>query len=134
MKRLVLMSLLLLLAVGLLSAQDGNTLKFKMTESFVVDNTTLPAGSYTIRRMSDEGTLEITAASGQPSELIDADPLDSPAGKANLSFSKYGGKLVLKQIDFPDQMSFWIPMSTAEKHHKKAAGGKSTKTSVTPTK
>jgi len=134
MKKVFLLGLLMLLAVCIASAQDGNTLRFKMTGPFVVDNTTLPAGSYSIRRMSDEGELELSAASGQPQVLIDADPLETPAGKANVSFAKYGDKMVLKQIDFPDQMSFWIPMSTAEKHHRKTSGGKSTKTSVAVTK
>jgi hypothetical protein len=133
MRKVFLLSFLLMLIVSVVSAQDGNTMKFKASEPFVVDNTTLPAGSYSIHRMSDDGTLELAAAAGQPQVLIEADPLETPAGKANLTFSKYGNKLVLKQIDFPDQMSFWVPMSTTEKHHRKA-GGKPTKTTVTPTK
>jgi hypothetical protein len=133
MRKLFLLSLLLMLAVCIVSAQDGNTIRFKTTGPFVVDNTTLPAGSYSIRRMSDDGELELSAAAGQPQVVIEADPLETPAGKANVSFSKYGDKLVLKQIDFPDQMSYWIPMSSLEHKHRKASG-KPTKTSVPATK
>lgn len=133
MRRILLLSFLLLLVASFVPAQDGNILKFKTTTPFVVDNTTLPAGSYTIRRMSDEGELELSAAAGAPQVIVEADPMETSSGKANIQFAKYGDKLILKQIDFPDQNSFWVPMSATEKHHRKASG-KPTKTSITPTK
>jgi hypothetical protein len=129
MKYAFLAGLLLILCAVMVSAQNSS-LDFKMTTSFNVENTKLPAGSYTIR-VIDEGALELSNASGAPSILINPDPLDSPSGQANLKFAKYNDRLYLKQIDFPGGMSYWIPMTADEKTTRKKSG-KPTQTAVKP--
>ena len=133
MRRVLLLGFLLALAAFVVAAQDANSLDFKMTTPFIVENTRLPAGAYKIRILRDAGILELTADKGEPSVLIDPEPLDTPAGQTNLFFAKYGNKMFLTQIDFPGGVGSKIPMSWEEKSTRKTAG-KPMKTAVKPSK
>ena len=97
---------LVTLTVGITAgrAQITTQLNFKVTQSFVVGNTTLPAGSYIVRPVSgtDQSVIEITTASGKPSVMADVELVSPPAGQtgSQLIFNKYKSVLALSQI-FP---------------------------------
>jgi hypothetical protein len=100
-----------LIALGLLtidvsmgSAQITSQLAFKMSQPVVVGNTTLPAGSYTIRPISgtDQAVIEIASTNGKPAVIAEVE-LIQPDGAQNgthLVFNRYKNVLALSQI-FP---------------------------------
>ena len=75
---------LVALTVGVTAgrAQITTQLNFKVSQSFVVGNTTLAAGSYIIRPVSgtDQTVVEITTASGKPSVMAEVELVSPPAG------------------------------------------------------
>ena len=83
-------------------AQIMNQLDFKMTQPFTVGNTTLPAGGYVIRPVqgTDQMVLEISAASGKPSVMVEVNSAqpDADQGGTELIFNKYNNLLVLSQV------------------------------------
>jgi hypothetical protein len=85
-------------------AQIVTELDFKMTQSFTVGNTTLPAGSYTIRPVhgTDQSVIEISAVGGKPSVMVEAELTQTTGTEAGsqLIFNKYNKVLALSQI-FP---------------------------------
>jgi hypothetical protein len=94
----------LVIGVSAVRAQIVNRVDFKMTQPFTVENTTLPAGRYTIRVVqgSDQGVLEISAPSGQPSVIVavsSASP-DSTNSGAQLFFHRYKNVMALSEV-FP---------------------------------
>jgi hypothetical protein len=124
---------LILMSMGIISAQDFN-LKFTSKTPFSVGNGSLPAGTYQIRPIDEENTtFECAAASGSPSVLFEADALDTTPTKTEVTFRKYGDKLVLKNISIAGEQGYWIPISLHEKHHIKGRV-KPTKVSTPATK
>jgi hypothetical protein len=124
---------LILMSMGIISAQDFN-LKFTSKTPFSVGNGSLPAGTYQIRPIDEENTtFECAAASGSPSVLFEADALDTTPTKTEVTFRKYGDKLVLKNMSIAGEQVYWIPISLHEKHHKKGRV-KPTKVSIPATK
>jgi hypothetical protein len=101
---------LILFALGMMTigvsaghAQIANQLGFKASQPFTVGNTTLAAGSYTIRQAEFDSTvLEIASTSGRPAVLVDtvSTQPESPQGPSHLVFNKYKNVLALSQI-FP---------------------------------
>jgi hypothetical protein len=97
---------LVLLTVGVRAgnAQITTQMDFKMSQSFVVGNTTLPAGSYIIRPVpgSDQGVIEITNTAGKPAVMADVELVNPDAAQtgAQLVFNRYKKILALSQI-FP---------------------------------
>ena len=85
-------------------AQIVTELDFKMTQSFTVGNTTLPAGSYMIRPVhgTDQSVIEISAVGGKPSVMVEAELTQTTGTEAGsqLIFNKYNKVLALSQI-FP---------------------------------
>ncbi len=85
-------------------AQIMNQLDFKMVQPFTVGNTTLPPGAYTIRPVqgTDQMVIEISAASGSPSVMVDVNSAqpDTAQTGTHLFFNKYNNVLALSQI-FP---------------------------------
>ena len=87
-----------MLALGVLTigavagrAQITNQLEFKMSQSFSIGDTTLPAGSYVIKPVpADQAELEISGVSGKPSVFVATDGVqpDSIQG-SHLVFNKY---------------------------------------------
>ncbi len=96
---------LAVLTIGVLAgrAQILNQLDFKMTQPFTVGNATLAAGSYVIRPVSgaDQMVVEISAAGGKPTILVEVEQLQPDAVKgSHLVFNKYKNLLALSQV-FP---------------------------------
>jgi len=102
---------LLALTLGVLTmgvvtghAQIMNQLDFKMTQPFTVANTTLAAGSYTIRPVDGAGgtVVEISSDSGHPSVMVDTITAQPDGGQSgsHLVFNRYKNVLALSQI-FP---------------------------------
>jgi hypothetical protein len=117
--RKVVISGLILMSMGIISAQEFN-LKFTSKTPFSVGNGSLPAGTYQIRPMDEENsTFECAALSGSPSVLFEADGMDTTPTKTEVTFRKYGDKLVLKNMSIAGEQGYWIPISLHEKHHKK---------------
>jgi hypothetical protein len=111
--------------------QTPNGADFKVTNSFVAQNVTFPAGSYNIRPTQDDLDMLMVSSSDGHSAFIPCEPMEAinPAAKTELTFHRYGSSLYLKQI--------WIKGSTdgclivsgpAEKKDRKS--GKPTKESV----
>jgi hypothetical protein len=108
MKRRI--SRLVVLALGMLTigalaarAQITNQVDFKVSQPFTVANTTLPAGNYIVKPLSEEpGLLEIANASGKPSVIVETDSAQPAAGQSGcyLVFNRYKSLLALSQI-FP---------------------------------
>ena len=72
--------------------------------AFVVNNTTLPAGTYVITVSdpygSDTSVLEIRSANGKTAVLFDTDPITGPrlAPQTELVFEKIGDTYFLSQV------------------------------------
>jgi hypothetical protein len=94
----------LTIVVFVSSAQITQGIKFKMTESLVVRNTTLPAGNYTVGPVqgNDLSVLEVASASGKPSVMVEVEAVQPGAGQSGtvLLFNKYKNVLALSQV-FP---------------------------------
>jgi hypothetical protein len=138
MKIGMLSTCLAILTIGIgLSQQGPGNINFTMKTPFVVGNTTMPPGSYQIRATDDQSTMECSAASGVPSVFFDVESTEpvNPYTKSEVTFVKYGDKLVLKNIQTEGSLQgFMVVTTSAEKKHKKAAGGKGTKVPVAATK
>jgi hypothetical protein len=97
---------LVVLTVGVRTshAQIATQMAFKISQTFVVGNTTLPAGSYIIRPVqgTDQAVIEITNTSGKPAVMAEVDLVTPDAAQAGgqLVFNKYKSVLALSQI-FP---------------------------------
>jgi hypothetical protein len=97
---------LVLMTIGVYpgSAQVTAQLTFKMSESFVVGNATLPAGSYTIRPVSgtDQAVIEIASTKGKPAVIAEVELIqpDRAQNGNHLVFNRYKNVLALSQI-FP---------------------------------
>jgi len=95
-----------ILTIGVLvgSAQIANQVSFKMSQPFTVGNATLAAGSYIITPVqeTDLSVIEISAANGKPSVLVDVSLIapDAAQGGSHLIFNRYKNVLALSQI-FP---------------------------------
>jgi len=103
--RLVVFALgIMTFGVPAVRAQIVTELDFKMTQSFTVGNTTLPAGSYMIRPVNgtDQSVIEISAVGGKPSVMVEAELTQTTGTQAGsqLIFNKYNKVLALSQI-FP---------------------------------
>jgi hypothetical protein len=88
-----------LVAVQVPSAQVTGNVEFTTSFPFVVGNTTVPAGSYTLR--ADDDNPEIMELRGpqttvlfevQPTEALDVAP------QTEISFQRYGDTYVLKTV------------------------------------
>jgi hypothetical protein len=103
--RLVVFALgIMTFGVPAVRAQIVTELDFKMTQSFTVGNTTLPAGSYMIRPVhgTDQSVIEISAVGGKPSVMVEAELTQTTGTQAGsqLIFNKYNKVLAVSQI-FP---------------------------------
>jgi hypothetical protein len=80
---------------------------------FVVDGKTFPAGTYTVRRMSDNprGVLMLTNNSNAASVLVLPVSIDDPSSDApKVGFEKVGTNYVLSSIQTED-LIYKIPVS-----------------------
>jgi len=100
------LALCLLLGVGAVNAsaqiESDVTVKANIPQTFVVNDTTLPAGKYTIRVVEDTAldVLEIRSEDGRTAVLFNTDsaePKQMP-NKSELVFDKVGDTYFLSQI------------------------------------
>jgi hypothetical protein len=132
MKKLLMGSMLLLTA-SIVSAQNF-AVTFTMKTPFAVAGSTLPAGTYQIRLMDDDDyTFECSTTSGEHSVMFEADRHEVTPTATEVTFAKYGDKMVLKNISIAGDAGYWVPVSIPEKRSKKT-GVKPTKVSTTATK
>jgi hypothetical protein len=84
------------------SAQIVTQMDVKMSQSFVVGNTTLPAGSYVITPVqgADQSVVQIASSTGKPSVMVEVELITPDATGSHLVFNKYKSVLALSQI-FP---------------------------------
>jgi hypothetical protein len=83
--------------------QSDATVKANIPHSFVVNNTTLPPGSYTIKVADDYSNLnvlEIRSADGKMNVLVDTEPVNLPRvmSRSELVFERIGDTYFLSQI------------------------------------
>jgi hypothetical protein len=80
------------------------TIEVSVPFTFVVENTTLPAGKYVIKAIDDlnPSVLELRSANGHTSVLFETDAAltqdGQPATKTELVFDKVGDKSFLSQV------------------------------------
>lgn len=110
MKSMTKLFLSLCLVVGLgatlttnAQIQSDATVKANIPHSFVVNNTTLPPGSYTIKVADDYSNLnvlEIRSADGKMNVLVDTEPVNLPRvmSRSELVFERIGDTYFLSQI------------------------------------
>jgi len=86
---------LVVLTVGVRAgnAQITTQMDVKISQSFVVGNTTLPAGSSIIRPVqgTDQAVIEITNTSGKPAVMAEVELITPDAAQtgSHLIFNKY---------------------------------------------
>jgi hypothetical protein len=61
--------------------------------------------------------------------MFEADPHEVVPTATDVTFAKYGDKLIMKNISIAGDQGYWIPMSIPEKNAKKT-GAKPTKVST----
>lgn len=94
------LGLLLLLAVTSVQAQSGDGLQANIRFNFQVGDKVLPAGEYTVRRMS-HNTLLIQSADGRERLVTQTRNKIGGIGKASrvkLVFHQYGDQYFLAQV------------------------------------
>jgi len=101
-KFLLLMLAVLTVGVRADSAQITTQMDFKMAQSFVVGNTTLPPGSYVIKPVqgTDQSVIEIASMTGKPAVMVEVELITPDETGTHLIFNKYKSLLALSQI-FP---------------------------------
>jgi hypothetical protein len=96
------LSLLIWVSSSFAFAQIQNQIKVNVPFTFYVGNTELPAGEYTIRRVSDAtpDLLELRSTDGKVAVLVLGRPTQSTTtpSKTELVFKKYGNVQILSQI------------------------------------
>lgn len=102
-KLIVLMGVLLALGVGAAAAQSTEPLNFRAPFGFVVGDSVLPAGEYTVRVVSIPGLLAIRSAGGDVSAFINSVPLQKSVteDRYRLVFHRYGAHYYLSEIWTP---------------------------------
>jgi len=131
MKYLFCKLLTLLCFFGMMSAASSyaqltTKVSFTTTSPFVVEKTTLPPGTYTIRPFSDDpDVFELTSSAGH-SVIFNCENFGE-ATKNELTFHRYGSTLYLKQISASGGACF-VPAGPSEKQAKKS--GKPTKETI----
>ncbi len=95
----LLAAMVMVLAVGMSSAQIGNGVKADVPFAFTIENQTLPAGQYAVHKMNDMGTLSITG-NGSALAMIQSNRVESsrPQKLTKLVFHKYGDRYFLYQV------------------------------------
>jgi hypothetical protein len=125
----------LMIGLWVAHAQIVNQLDFTMSQPFTVADTTLPAGSYTIRPVSgtESTVIEIVGASGHPSVMVDADSTqpDPAQSGSHLVFNKYKNVLALSQV-FPGGGNAGYQLAPGHAEKLAAKTEKPTQQSVAP--
>lgn len=110
----------------------GGGVAITVSSPFVAGEATLPAGSYTIKRIpDDESVVDVANAAGTHQVLMPVEPVESeqPRTKSEVIFSKYGNTLVMKQIWVAGFNTGYVVI-TSHAEGKAAKTGKAVKLSV----
>ena len=108
------LTLTCLLGVGISAhAQDTEGVRVKVPFEFVAGGETLPAGTYTIGRLSLEAYSGIAIRTYGHGTLVLPIAVDgTPAGQPKLSFEHVGGKYFLSKVDTPGGIyTFALPQA-----------------------
>lgn len=111
----------LMLMVGLaVFAMEGEQLMAKVPFQFIVNNETLPAGTYNIAyaQSDDETSMAIRSADGKAEDTFFVEDIDKPAGakKTELVFEEVGNQYFLTQIWVAgEQRGHQVSLSSTEK-------------------
>ena len=104
----VVVAILAMGAVVSLSAQESGPIKVKVPFDFVVENTHLHAGDYTIQRAAN-GALRIQDNDGRITATVLALPTEGKVTmkEAHFIFNRYGNDYFLQTIWTPGQNTGW---------------------------
>jgi hypothetical protein len=96
-------------------AQDTEGVRVKVPFEFVAGGTTLPAGTYTVGRLSGDASSGIAIRSFGNGVLVLPQVVDgTPAEHPKLSFEQVGGKYFLSEVDTPGgTYTFGLPRAMA---------------------
>ena len=116
-------SFLVMLAALSINAQ-AQTAKINIPFGFSAGNKTLPAGAYTIKRVSEGGSSFIVRnEKGRAAVIIPTSASlrdSSPQASMKLVFNRYGSMYFLSQVWMPnDETGHQVPMSRAERGLKR---------------
>jgi hypothetical protein len=118
---------------ALAHAQVSDPVEFTTSFAFTVGNTTMPPGSYEIRRDTDNGTVyRIESAKKHIGTLFEVEPtsMNNPPAKSEVVFKRYGSGYVLKSVwEQGSSEGVQTVVAEAERHHVKH-GGNVTETRV----
>jgi hypothetical protein len=107
------------------SAMATQEIKAHIPFNFVVENTNLPAGEYTISPLGidDPSVLVLRSADDKVAIEFLTNPTkpDKPLNSAELVFDRYGKKEFLHAVLVPDDASAELPVSTSQRRAEKAA-------------
>ena len=93
----------ILLAVGMASAQSTDPFNFRTPFAFVIGDTWVPAGAYTVRVMSPTGTLSFRGEDGNVSALTGSIPIEGKDASSHYKviFHRYGDHYYISEIWAP---------------------------------
>lgn len=111
---------------ALAHAQVSDPVEFTTSFPFTVGNTSMPAGSYEIRRDTDNGSVyRIESPKQHIGTLFEVEPttVTKAPAKSEVVFKRYGDGYVLKSV-FEEGSNEGIEtaMVEAERHHVKHGG------------
>ena len=103
------------------AAQAQNVARLQMTHDFTVGLATLPAGNYTVLRLSSQtfNGLLIRNDNGKSSAFVVPEAFESRnGGESRLHFHRNGDDYALTEVDTPDGAYFLLP------NHNQGQGNK----------
>lgn len=111
---------------GLAHAQVTDPVEFTTSFPFTVGNTTMPAGSYEIRRDTDNGAVyRIQSNKKHIGTLFEVEgtSVTSPPKQTEVIFKRYGNGYVLKSVwEVGSTEGIETVKMEAERHHMKDGG------------
>jgi hypothetical protein len=110
------LTLTCLLGLGLRArAQDTEGVRVNVPFEFIAGGTTLPAGTYSVGRLSFDGFSGIAIRGyGNAALVLPVAVNGNPAGQPELSFEHVGGKYFLSEIETPGGVyTFALPRAMA---------------------
>jgi hypothetical protein len=102
-KAIALLVMMIGLAAGAANGQSTEPLTFRTPFAFVIGDQLVPAGEYTIRLVSQPGTLSVASADGTVHVFINSRPLQKldTESRFNLVFHRYGTHYYMSEIWTP---------------------------------
>jgi len=104
------------LAAPAAQAQNRDEIAVTMPFDFVASNTTLPAGKYTLRRVSDDPADGLYLTNYEHHASVIVHPIETeeaPSNKPTLSFQRVGGELFRNRIQTVDTV-YNLPVSRTQ--------------------